>query len=290
MGRAALATNRGFPFHRCAMPPVFYDTHAHLDYPDFAGDIAEVIERAAAAGIMKIISIGTDLDSSRRAIELAERFPAIHAAVGWHPNDAMHAPADVRPALRELARHPRVVAIGETGLDYFRLPTVQKQGTAADDAPIKQRQAEIFRQQLEVAAEAGMNVVIHQRGDCFADTVALLEPFVGRVRFVFHCYVGTPEQQAGIVALRGLTSFTGIVTFKNGQTVRESAKAATELMLETDSPFLTPEPYRGRVKRCEPAFVKEIAEVVAKTRGCSLEELSVLTCATAREFFPKLAA
>ena len=101
------------------MPPTFYDTHAHLDFPDFAGDVATVVERAAAAGIRRIISIGTDLESSRRAIALAEQFPAIYAAVGWHPNDALHAPADVRPALREMATHPKVVAIGETGLDYF---------------------------------------------------------------------------------------------------------------------------------------------------------------------------
>ncbi|HEY6167761.1 MAG TPA: TatD family hydrolase [Verrucomicrobiae bacterium] len=271
------------------MPPTFYDTHAHLDYPDFAAELPQVIERAAVAGITKIVSIGTDLDSSRRAIELAERFPAIHAAVGWHPNDALQAPADVRPTLRELVRHPKVVAIGETGLDYYRLPSKEHGGTAGDDARVKQRQAEVFRQQLEVAAECGLNCVIHQRGDCFADTVALLEPFVGRVRFVFHCFVGTPAEQERIVALGGLTSFTGIVTFKNGQTVRESAKVATELMLETDSPFLTPEPYRGRVKRCEPAFVKEIADVVAKTRGCSMEELSVLTCEAAHRFFPRLA-
>ena len=141
-----------------------------------------------------------------------------------------------------------------------------------------------------MAAEVGLNCVIHQRGDCLADTLAILEPFAGKLRTVFHCFVGTPAEQARITAIGGLTSFTGIVTFKNGQTVRESAKAATELMLETDSPFLTPEPYRGKVKRCEPAFVKEIADVVAKTRGCTLEELSALTCATAHKFFPKLKA
>ena len=103
--------------------PIFFDTHAHLDYPDYAPDFAEVLARAQAAGIAKMISIGTSLESSERAVALAEKHPAIYAAVGWHPSEAMTAPADIRPALRELAKHPKVVAIGETGLDYYRLPS-----------------------------------------------------------------------------------------------------------------------------------------------------------------------
>jgi TatD DNase family protein len=265
---------------------VFYDTHAHLDYPDFARELPEVVERAAAAGVTRIISIGTDLDSSRRAIELAERFPAVFATVGWHPNDAGRAPGDLRSALRELARHPKVVALGETGLDYFRLPSKESGGAADDDVRVKRRQAELFRQHLEVAAETGLNCVIHQRGDCLADTLAMLEPFAGRVRFVFHCFVGTPAEQERLAALGALTSFTGIVTFKNAQPVRDSAAAAKALMLETDCPFLAPVPHRGR--RCEPAHVKEIAEAVARARGCTAEELSRLTCRTAHEFFPRL--
>lgn len=270
------------------MTPVFYDTHAHLDFPDFAADLPQLVERAAAAGITKIISIGTDLESSRRAIALAEKFPAIYAAAGWHPNDALRAPEDFRDELRELARHPKVVAIGETGLDYYRLPTAPGGGggTAADDARVKTKQAAAFRQQLEVAAELGLNCVIHQRGDCLADTLEILRPFAGRVRFVFHCFVGTPDEAARIREVGGLVSFTGITTFKNGGTVRASAAAAPELMLETDAPFLAPVPYRG--KRCEPAYVKEIAAAVAQARGCSLGELSALTCETAHRLFPKL--
>ncbi len=264
---------------------IFFDTHAHLDYPDFTGELPQVIERAAAAGIAKIITIGTDLDSSRRALQFAEQFPAVFAAVGWHPNDALQAPEDLRPALRELARHPKVVALGETGLDYHRLPSRQSGGTVAEDERIKQKQAALFRQHLEVAAELGLNCIIHQR-DCFAETLAQLEPFAGRVRGVFHCFVGTPAEQARVVALGSLTSFTGIVTFKNAPAVRESVAAAGEFMLETDCPFLAPVPYRG--KRCEPAYVKEIAAVVAPARGCTLEELSAQTCATAEKFFPKL--
>jgi TatD DNase family protein len=266
--------------------PVFYDTHAHLDYPDFAHELPQVVQRAAAAGIMRIISIGTDLDSSRRAIELADRFPAVFATAGWHPNDAGRAPDDLRPALREMARHPKVVAIGETGLDYFRLPSRENGGNAEDDARVKRQQAGLLRQHMEVAAETGLNCVIHQRGDCLADTLAIIEPFAGRVRLVFHCFVGTPAEQERIATLGALTSFTGIVTFKNAQAVRDSVAAAKVLMLETDCPFLAPVPHRG--KRCEPAHVKEIAAAVAQARGCTLEELGELTCRTAHEFFPRL--
>ena len=265
--------------------PKFYDTHAHLDFPDFAAELSAVIERATASGISKIISIGTSLDSSRRAIALAEQFPSVYAAIGWHPNEAINAPDDVRGPLRELARHPKVVAIGETGLDYYRLPSANG-GTTDDDARVKAKQAAAFQQQLEVAAEVGLNCIIHQRGDCLADTVAMMQPFVGKVRGVFHCFVGTPADHARVQALGSLTSFTGIVTFKNADTVRASVAAAGEFMLETDCPFLAPVPFRG--KRCEPAYVKEIADAVAQVRGCSLDELSAATCATAEQFFPKL--
>lgn len=266
----------------------FFDTHAHLDYPDFAPDFTQVLERAAAAGITKIISIGTDFESSTRAIQLAEQYAEIYAVVGWHPGRAAEAPADIRPQLRELARHPKVVAIGETGLDYYRLPSSQGQGTSADDELYQEKQAQIFRQQLEVATEAGLNCVIHQRGDCFEDTMRLWQPFADRVRAVFHCFAGTPAQLARILDWGGLVSYTGIVTFKNGENVR-AAVAATPLgrfMLETDCPYLAPIPYRG--KRCEPAYVKEIAATVAEVKGCSLDTLSAATGQAAREFFPRL--
>jgi TatD DNase family protein len=266
---------------------IFYDTHAHLDYQDYANDLPEVIERAGAAGITKIISIGTDLESSARAIKLAERFAGVFAAVGWHPSDVLKAPPDLRPALREMCRHPKVVAVGETGLDYHRLPGGKPGGSAEDDARYKQKQADFFQQQLEVAAEAGLNCVIHQR-DAFDDTLAQLKPFAGKVRGVFHCFGECPDRMRLVLETGSLVSFTGIVTFKNGQNVRDTV-AATPLdrfMVETDCPYLAPVPYRG--KRCEPAYVKEISEVVAQVKGCPLEELSAATCNTARIFFPKL--
>ena len=266
---------------------VFFDTHAHLDYPDFAPEIEQVIVRAQAAAISKIISIGTDLASSARAIKLAETHVGIYAVVGWHPSHVLEAPDDIRPALRELAQHPKVVALGETGLDYYRLPS-SKGGTATEDATYQRRQAELLRQHLEVAAETGLNCVIHQRGDCFADTLAQLRPFAERVRGVFHCFANDAAAMQRVLALGSLVSFTGIVTFKNGQNVRETV-AATPLgkfMLETDCPYLAPAPYRG--KRCEPAYVKKISETIAQVKGCSLDELSAATCQSAQGFFPKM--
>jgi TatD DNase family protein len=267
--------------------PEFFDTHAHLDFPDFAAGLPQVIERANAAGITRIISIGTDLESSAKAIALSEKFECVYAVAGWHPNDALSAPVDLRPALREMAMHPKVVAIGEAGLDYYRLPSHKEGGTAEQDEIFKRKQAQIFQQQLEVAAEARLNCVIHQRS-AFDDTLAMMQPFAGRVRGQFHCFVDDVAAMRRVLAMGSVNSFTGILTFKNSQNVRDTLAATPlgQFMLETDCPFLAPVPYRG--KRCEPAYVKELAEAVAQVKGCSLGELSEATCRTAREFFPKL--
>ena len=269
------------------MTTCFYDTHAHLDYPDFADDLPLVLERAREAGITRIITIGTDLTSSQRAIQLAEHYPEIYAAVGWHPNDALTAPDDVRPALRALATHAKVVAIGEIGLDYHRLPRVVTGGTAEVDRHNREKQIILFQQQLEVAAELGLNCVIHQRA-ALADALAVFAPFADRVRAVFHCFVDDAAAARRVLDLRSLVSFTGIATFKNAPGVRDTLAALTldHFMLETDCPFLAPVPYRG--KRCEPAHVRELALAVARLKGCALEELSAATGDTARRFFTKM--
>ena len=276
------------------LPPIansmarFYDTHAHLDYPELAGELPALLERAHAAGIEKIISIGTDLDSSRRAILLAEQFDNLYAVVGWHPSDADKAPPDIRKSLRELASHPKVIALGETGLDYHHLPgRNHPAGPGEVDHRLKRRQEELFRQHLEVAIDTGLNCVIHQR-DSLEDTISQFAPFADRVRAVFHCFTEDPTALQRILHLNCLVSFTGIVTFKNAQIVRDSLSAVPpdRFMLETDSPFLAPVPYRG--KRCEPAYVKEIAETIAEVRGCSLDDLSRMTCETAHAFFPRI--
>ncbi len=270
-----------------ATMPMFYDTHAHLGDPKFLEDLPQMLERAVAAGITKIISIGTDLESSRRAVALADQHDGVFAAVGWHPSHAHEAPEDVRPALRGLARHPKVVALGETGLDYHWLPSRTGGGSVADDDLHKQKQASLFRQHSEIAVETGINLVIHQR-DSFDDIVSQFRTYAGKVRAVFHCFGENADRLRQVLDLGCLVSFTGIVSFKNAQPVRDTVAATPpgSFMLETDSPYLAPMPYRG--KRCEPAYVKEISELVAQVRGCSREELSQMTCATAESFFPRL--
>jgi TatD DNase family protein len=263
----------------------FIDTHAHLDFPDFAPDLDAVVDRALAAGIDRIVTIGTDLKASQAAIAIAERHPQVFAAVGWHPGHVMDAPDDVTPEIRKLATHPKVVAIGECGLDFFRMPSAGG-GTADDDARLKAKQETIFRQQLELAAELGLNLIIHTR-DSFPETMNLFRPWANRVRAVFHCFVGTPAEMEQVIALNSLVSFTGIATFKNGGNIRTTLSATPmgSFMLETDCPFLAPVPHRG--KRCEPAYVRELAIAVSEHLGISLDELGQVTSQTARAFFTR---
>lgn len=280
------------------------DTHAHLDYLDFTGDFNAVLDRAREAGVTRILTIGTGIESSRRAVELAEQHPGVvFAVVGVHPTNVDEAPEDVLTPLRELARHPRVAAIGETGLDYHHLPGEKLRAVVAEnrfralvgttseemeaqvlDMNYRQAQAVLFQQQLDLAAELGLNVVIHQR-DAWTDTLDILRAFTGRLRGVFHCFGGTPAQAEQVLALGHLVSFTGIVTFKNGANVREVAARvpADRYMVETDCPYLAPVPFRG--KRCEPAHTRETAVAVAAARGETLEMVAARTTATAEGFF-----
>ena len=255
------------------------DTHAHLDYEDFAADFDAVLQRARDAGIERVVTIGTSVESSRRAVELAAQHPMIYAVVGVHPTTADEAPADMATALRGLVAHPRVAAVGETGLDYHRLPEGEDQQRA-----YKATQAAVFRQQLDLAAEARLNVVIHQR-DAWEDTLAILRDYTGKLRGVFHCFGGTPAQADEVLALGHLVSFTGIATFKNAAVVRETAAhvPADRFMVETDCPYLAPVPYRG--KRCEPAHTRETAAAVAQARGETLDALAERTTANAEAFF-----
>ena len=264
----------------------YYDTHAHLTFPDFADEIPEVIERAQAAGITKIITIGTDLESSLRAVQLAETHEPIYAVVGWHPNDLESAPEDVCEGLRPLCVHPKVVAVGETGIDHYRLPSSEG-GSEAEDMIWKARQEKIFRQQLELAVEQNLNVVVHQRAALDA-TLAIFKQYSDSIRAQFHCFVNDVESMQRVIKMGSLVSFTGIATFKNAEEVRETINATPldKLMLETDSPFLAPVPHRG--KCCEPAFTRHVAEVVAEVKGVALNELSECTCATTHAFYPKL--
>ena len=279
------------------------ETHAHLDYPDFATDFDDVLRRANEAGVTRIITIGTSIESSRRAVELAEKYPSVYAVIGVHPTNAEQAGEDVITPLRELAKSPRVVGIGETGLDYHHLPSVEaakqknvqvfsalQSGTeeqmeaSIEDGAYKSKQADLFEQQLDLAVELRLNVVIHQR-DAWDDTLQILRDYGREISGVFHCFGGTLEQADEVLGLGHLISFTGIVTFKNGARVRQvAAKVPLDaFMVETDCPYLAPVPFRGQ--RCEPAHTRLVAESIASARGISLEEIARATTATAEEFF-----
>lgn len=293
--------SRGLGFARNSM---LIDTHAHLDYPDFAPDFDDVLKRAHDAGVTRIITIGTSVASSQRAVELAERHSNVFAVIGVHPTSVDESDEDVITPLRELAKSPRVAAIGETGLDYHHLPSHQVarerktqvfsralQGETEEeieaeihDGAEKAKQASLFQQQLDLASELGLNVVIHQR-DAWIDTLEIMQPYEGKLRGVFHCFGGTSEQANDVLKMNHLVSFTGIVTFKNGASVRNVAAQLSlgEFMVETDCPYLAPAPYRG--KRCEPAHTRLVAESIAIARGISVEELARSTTETAENFF-----
>jgi TatD DNase family protein len=288
------------------------ETHAHLDYPDFAPDFDDVLRRATDAGVTRIVTIGTSVKSSRRAVELAEKYPNIYAVIGVHPTSDEETPDDVMEPLREIAQSPRVVAIGETGLDYHRLPSKELVGRKTNtfphqplfdavaealqfsteeqieagihDGAYKSKQAGLFEQHLDLAVELGLNLVIHQR-DAWEDTLEIMKRYTDKVRGVFHCFGGTLEQANEVIDLDHLVSFTGIVTFKNGVSVREVAAQIPlhKFMVETDCPYLAPVPFRG--KRCEPAHTRIVAQTIADARGIPLEELAEATTDTAEKFF-----
>ncbi|HME88875.1 MAG TPA: TatD family hydrolase [Chthoniobacterales bacterium] len=279
------------------------ETHAHLDYSDFANDFDDVLRRANEAGVTRIITIGTSVESSRRAIDLAEKHPNVFAVIGVHPTYANEAEDDVVAPLRELAKNPRVVGIGEIGLDYHRLPSVEvnkrkdvqvfnalqseteEQIEAnIEDGAYKAKQSDLFEQLLDLAVELRFNVVIHQR-DAWDNTLEILRNYGRQVSCVFHCFGGTLDQANEVLDLGHLVSFTGIVTFKTGKQVREvAAKVPMDsFMVETDCPYLAPVPFRG--KRCEPAYTRLVAEEIARARRVPLEEIAGATTATAQEFF-----
>lgn len=277
------------------------DTHTHLDFPDFDSDREAVIRRAVDAGVTRMIAIGTNLQTSRAALALADHHPEVYATIGIHPNEVMEVPDDAVSQLEKMAQHPKLVAIGECGLDYHSLPSQQEStfagvsaaiGTTAPgaesaalaDADIKNRQAIFFQEQLDLAVKLGLNVVIHQR-DSWKDTLHTLKPYSGRLRGVFHCFSGDTEQACHLLELGHALSFTGIVTFKNAKTIQEVAKRVPlgSFFVETDCPYLAPDPDRG--KRCEPAHTRRVAEKVASLRGLTLEETARATTQAAEKFF-----
>ena len=258
------------------------DTHAHLSFPEFVDDLPQVIKRAHAADVGRIVSVATDLESAQRTLAVAERFPNVFAALGLHPNDASPSSLQLSAELARLADNPKVVAIGETGLDYHR--------EAKSDAILRQQQKDLFWAHLKLAMERHLPVIIHNR-DADADTLQILRahgrnlPKEWRPWGVMHCFAGNTEVAWECIELGLLISFTGIVTFKNADALREVAGAVPleSLVLETDSPYLAPVPQRGQ--RNEPAFIPHIAGALAQIKNVPVEELARITSANARRLF-----
>lgn len=267
------------------------DTHAHLYSKEFEGQEGEVVKRAQEASVGRIITLGVNGAMNLKSIAYAQEYESVYAAVGWQPTDlddlgeAMElSPAQVEE-LRTQAQHPKVVAIGEIGLDYFRLPRIETE----EVRKIKERQKRVFQQHLQIAAQLGLPCCIHQRGEgTFHDCMELMEPFRGALKAVFHCFVGSLAEAQTIFDWGYLVSLTGIVTFKKGEELRETVRQlpADRLMVETDSPYLAPEPHFRQL--CEPAYVVYTGTRVAGILGMKTEEFAALTTQTARNFFSKM--
>lgn len=251
---------------------MFTDTHAHLCWPEFAAELPQVVERAAAAGVSRIVTIATGLDNAAATLAIAERFPGVYAAVGLHPGDV---PV---PVMQELPVSPKVVAIGETGLDYYR--------EAKADMALRQQQRALFQAHLDLARQRRLPVVIHNR-EADADMLAMLRANAPDWRLwgVMHCFAGDEALAAACVELGLMVSFAGILTFKNAAALRAVAAAVPldSVLLETDAPYLAPVPHRGQ--RNEPSFLPLIAAALAEVKDVSVPEIARVTTANAARLF-----
>lgn len=259
------------------------DTHAHLTDRRLHDDLDAVVRRAADAGVGTIITLAAALEECEAVLKLAERFPGVFAAVGVHPHAAGASPADVTGALAEYAKHPKVVAIGEAGMDYHYLPG-RTQGRPDLDAATKAGQRRVFAQQLELAARLDKPIVIHLR-ECTDDLLELVAPYRGRLRGVFHCFSEDAGVARRVVDLGFHISFSGMLTFKKNTVAREAAAGvpADRVMVETDCPYMSPEPHRR--DRCEPALVVHTVAVLAAARGVPVEIMARQTTENAARLF-----
>ena len=248
------------------------DTHAHLDFKDYKDDIDEVIKRAGEVGVEYIINVGTGIGSSRKSIELTKTYDQIYASVGIHPNDASGVTEDGWSQLESLAGETKVVAIGETGLDYYR------------DRSKKEDQQRLFRQHLELAERYNLPVIIHNR-DASDDCLEIVREYNGRIKGVVHCFAGTGEDAKEFLKLGLHISFAGPITFPKADNLREALKAVPveKLLLETDCPFLAPQQKRG--KRNEPSYLKYTIPVLAELYKLSKEDIKRITTLSAKNLF-----
>lgn len=250
------------------------DTHCHLTFEQLADDVEAVVARSMAAGVVGWLTVGTDPQQNRKAIELANKFENMYAAVGIHPHDAKDLTADTLTELKELAQSKKVVAIGETGLDFhYNLSNQSDQKCA-------------FAAHLNIASELNLPVIIHCR-EAFEETMQVLDNHAGRVKkIVFHCFSGSAEQAKIVLDYGFYISFTGVVTFKNAEATRQAAKVVPtdRLMLETDCPYMSPEPMRKQ-KINEPALMIHTASRLAELKAMDLDDFAEVVTATSEAFF-----
>ncbi len=248
------------------------DSHCHLESRQYAGILEDVVARAREANIGVMVNIGTDLPTSQQSLALAERYEEIYATVGVHPHSATEFDNSVKTALNDLLRKPKVVALGEIGLDYYR------------DLSPRDVQKRVFREQLEMAAVDNVPVVIHVR-ESFADAFAILSEYSAKLSdVVFHCFSEDVAAACKIFDLGWIISVGGVVTYKNSSMAEVAKFAPLEsMMLETDSPYLTPVPHRGKLN--EPAHVRFVCQKVAELKGLTPQEVENKTDMTARKFY-----
>lgn len=251
---------------------MLFDTHAHLDHPRFDEDREALIARIQKEGVSRVVDPGADMPSSRAALDLARRYDFIYAAIGVHPHEVKDMKEEDFDELREMAKYPKVVAIGEIGLDYYY-----------DHSP-RDRQREYFIRQLQLADELGLPAVIHSR-DASEETYEIIERYLPKRKCVLHCFSQSPEMAQRYLKLGCYLSFAGPITFKNSVKLKEAAKITPmdRIFIETDSPYLTPEPFRG--KRNDPSKVRQVALEIAKLKGSDLQTVAKATMENACRFF-----
>ncbi|WLR41917.1 TatD family hydrolase [Bacillus carboniphilus] len=252
---------------------MLFDTHAHLNAYQYDEDLQEVIDRAKEEGVTNIVVVGFDTETINRAMKLIEEYDFLYAAIGWHPVDAIDMTDEHLKWIKELSSHPKVVAIGEMGLDYHW-----------DKSP-KEIQKEVFRKQIKLAKEVNLPIIIHNR-EATSDVVEILQEEGAReIGGIMHCFSGSLEVAKQCLDMNFFLSFGGPVTFKNARKVKEVAKEVPldRLLIETDCPYLTPHPYRG--KRNEPSYVKYVAEELARLKEKSYKEIVQITEENAKKLF-----
>nr|WP_058006100.1 TatD family hydrolase [Heyndrickxia oleronia] len=252
---------------------MLFDTHVHLNDSQYDLDLKEVIQNAQNAGVKKMVVVGFDRPTINRAMELIETYDFLYASIGWHPVDAIDMSDEDLIWIEELTKHPKVVALGEMGLDYHW-----------DKSP-KEIQKEVFRKQIRLAKKVKLPIVIHNR-EATQDIVDILkEEDAQEVGGIMHCFSGSPEIARECINMNFYISLGGPVTFKNAKKPKEVALEIplNRLLIETDCPYLAPHPYRG--KRNEPAYVKLVAEQIAEIKGISFEEVAKQTSLNANKLF-----